>query len=179
MNFPQQYVANYNYGNVLYKNGEYEEAIKKYEETLNGIIPEDKECNIRINYALAICKTVQVDESDSQSKKNSIQTYEKAIEVLTEKGCANKDNDTGHSEKAEQLKKDIQKEIDRLKRLENSSSDSEEEKEEQKEVNEKETETIERKIQDIKENAIQDQREVENKYKNYGNFNYTMVEKNW
>ena len=66
-----------------------------------------------------------------------------------------------------------------MKRLENSSSDSEEEKEEQKEVNEKETETIERKIQDIKENAIQDQREVENKYKNYGNFNYTMVEKNW
>ena len=179
VNFPQQYVANYNYGNVLYKNGEYEEAIKKYEEALNGIIPEDKECNIRINYALAICKTVQVDESDSQSKKNSIQTYEKAIEVLIEKGCANKDNDNGHSEKAEQLKKDIQKEIDRLKRLENSSSDSEEEKEEQKEVNEKETETIERKIQDIKENAIQDQREVENKYKNYGNFNYTMVEKNW
>lgn len=179
-NFPQQYISNYNYGNVLYKQGEYEEAIKKYEEALNGIIPKEKECNIRINYVLAICKTVQVDESDSKSIKNAIQTYEKAIEVLTEKGCANKDNDNGHNKKAEQLKKDIQKEIERLKRLENSSSDSEEKKEEdKKEVNEKETETIESKIQDIKENALQDQREVESRYKNYGNFDYNRVEKNW
>ncbi len=43
----------------------------------------------------------------------------------------------GHNKKAEQLKKDIQKEIERLKRLENSSSDSEEKKEEdEKGVNE-------------------------------------------
>lgn len=110
------------------------------------------------------------------------QTYEKAIDVLTEKGCANKDNDNEHNKKAEQLKKDIQKEIERLKRLENSSSDSEEKKEkeeDEKEVNEKETETIESKIQDIKENALQDQREVESRYKNYGNFDYNRVEKNW
>lgn len=43
----------------------------------------------------------------------------------------------GNNKKAEQLKKDIQKEIERLKRLENSSSDSEEKKEEdEKGVNE-------------------------------------------
>ena len=180
VNFPQQYIANYNYGNILYKKGEYEEAIKKYEKALNGIIPKDKKCNIRINYALAICKTVQVDESDSKSIKNAIQTYEEAIEVLTEEGCANKDNNNGHNKKAEQLKKDIQKEIERLKKLENSSSASEEEeKEEQKELNEKETETIEEKIQNIKENAIQNQRETENKYKNFGNHDYNTVEINW
>lgn len=180
VNFPQQYIANYNYGNILYKKGEYEKAIEQYEEALNGIIPKDKECNIRINYALSICKTVQVDESDSKSIKNAIQTYESAIEVLTEKGCANKDNDNGHNEEAEQLKKDIQKEIERLKRLENSSSDSEEEeKEEETEINEKETETIETKIQDIKEEAMQKQREVESTYKDYSNFDYNGVEKNW
>ncbi len=178
INFPQKYIAHYNYGNVLYKKGEYEEAIEKYEKALKGIIPKNKECNIRINYALAICKTVEVDESDSKSIKDAIQTYEKAIEALTEKGCANKDNDNGHNKKSEQLKKDIQKEIERLKKLENSSSDSTaEEKEEGKEINE--TETIESKMQDIKENALQDQREVESKYKNYGNFDYNKVEKNW
>lgn len=179
VNFPQQYIAKYNYGNILYKKGEYEEAIEQYETALNGIIPKDKECSIRTNYALAICKTVQVDESDSESIRNAIQTYEKALDVLTENGCANKDNNNGHSKKAEQLKKDIQKEIERLKRLGNSSSESKEKKEEEKGINEKETETIESKIQEIKENALQDQREVESKHKNYGNFDYKRVEKNW
>ena len=67
-----------------------------------------------------------------------------------------------------------------LKRLENSSDDAKEEnKEDESKVSEKETETIESKIQDIKENALQDQREVESTYKNYGNFDYNRVEKNW
>lgn len=180
INFPQQYIANYNYGNILYKKGEYEKAIEQYEEALNGIIPKEKECNIRINYALSICKTVQVDESDSESIKNAIQTYEKAIEVLTEKGCANKDDDNGHNKKAEQLKKDIQKEIERLKKLENSTpEDEKEENKEENEVNEKETETIENEIQNIKEEAIQKQREVESTHKDYSNFDYNRVEKNW
>ena len=81
MNLPQKYIANYNYGNVLYNKGEYEEAIKEYEEALNSIIPENKECKIRINYALAICKTIQVDEKDSNSIKNAIETNEKAIDI--------------------------------------------------------------------------------------------------
>ena len=49
MNFTQSYVANYNYGNILYQNGEYESAIEEYAKALKGIIPKDKECNIRIN----------------------------------------------------------------------------------------------------------------------------------
>ena len=177
-NVIEPYIANYNMGNILYQNGEYVEAIEEYEKALKGMPSKNKECNIRINYALAICKTVQVDESDGESIRNAIRIYEEAVEVLTEKGCADKDNDNGHSKKAEQLKKDIQKEIERLKRLENSSSESKKEKEEEKEVNEKEKqkETIESKIQGIKENALQNQREVESRYKNY---DYNRVEKNW
>ena len=179
MNLPQKYIANYNYGNVLYNKGEYEEAIKEYEEALNSIIPENKECKIRINYALAICKTIQVDEKDSNSIKNAIETYEKAIDILTEKGCANKDNDNGHNKEAEQLKKDIQKEIDRLKKLEDSSSDNKENENNKKNNKDKEKDTIESKIQNIKENAIQEQREIESSYKTFSNYNYDKVEKNW
>ena len=117
MNFPQSYIAHYNYGNVLYNNGEYESAIDEYKKALKGIVPTLKECSIRINYTLAICKTVQVDEKDEASIRNAIEKYESAINILTEDGCANKNDSNGHSKVAEQLKRDIQKEIDRLKKL--------------------------------------------------------------
>ena len=111
LNFPQSYIANYNYGNILYQNGEYEEAIEEYKKALDVNIPEKKECKVRINYALAICKTVELDEESQDSILNAIKTYESAIGVLTEKGCANNEDTMGHSADAEQLRKDIQKEI--------------------------------------------------------------------
>lgn len=178
-NFLQRYVANYNYGNILYQKGEYESAIEEYKKALKGIVSKYKECNIRINYALAICRTVNVNEKNQDSIKNAIKTYETAIEVLTEDGCANKTNNKGHSQKAEQLKKDIQKEIDRLKKLEKIENDSNEEKEENKKDKTKEdVETIESKIQNIKEEATKDQRETESKFTNY-NKDINTRTKNW
>lgn len=178
-NFLQRYVANYNYGNILYQKGEYESAIEEYKKALKGIVPKYKECNIRINYALAICRTVNVNEKNQDSIKNAIKTYETAIEVLTEDGGANKTNNKGHSQKAEQLKKDIQKEIDRLKKLEKIENDSNEEKEENKKDKTKEdVETIESKIQNIKEEATKDQRETESKFTNY-NKDINTRTKNW
>ena len=179
LNFSQRYVANYNYGNILYKNGEYEQAIEKYKDSLNGIVPKDKECNIRINYALAICKTVSVDEKNQSSINDAIEKYESAIDVLTEKGCANKDDDNGHNEKAEQLKKDIQKEIDRLRNLQNTDSNSDEDDKKEENEKQEDVQTIEEKIQDIKETATQEQRETESSLKNYGNFDYSRVKRNW
>lgn len=177
LNFPQSYVANYNYGNILYQNGKYEEAIEQYQKALSGIVPQKAECSIRINYALAICKTVQVDETDQNSIQTAIDTYETAIEVLTEKGCANKNDNNGHSLKAEQLKQDIQNEIDRLKKLKQEPNEPEEKPEEDK-PSEK-PEDIKTKIQEIKGKATQEQKKEEDFYKNYGNFNYDKPDKNW
>lgn len=176
-NFIQSYIANYNYGNILYQNGEYEEAIEKYKQALKGMIPQKQECNIRINCALAICKTVSLDEKDQNSIKEAIEKYENAIDILTQEGCASKNNNIGHSKKAEQLRKDIQNEINRLKKLRQNDSD-EDEKEQEDSNNEEKNETIEEKIQNIKENAIKDQREVEDYYKNY-NKGYIKKDKNW
>ena len=179
LNFPESYIANYNYGNILYQNGEYEKAIEQYKKSLKGFIPKNKECNIRINYALAICKTVSVNEKDQTSIKNAIEKYESAIEILTQKGCANKNDNRGHNQKAEQLKKDIQKEIDRLKKLQENNSDENDNNEEKEDKTKEDIDNVEEKIQNIKEIATQEQRELENKYKNYGNLDYNRVQKNW
>ena len=178
INFPESYIANYNYGNVLYQTGEYEKAIEQNKQSLKGAVPKERECKIRINYALAICKTVQLDEKDQKSIQNAIEKYESAIEILTEKGCANKNDNNGHNKQAETLKEDIQKEIDRLKKLQNQnmSNNNDSNNTESQEQNEEE---IEEKIQEIKENATQKQRSVENQYENYGNFDYNKKEKNW
>ncbi len=174
----RNYIENYNIGNKLYKEKKYDEAIDKYKKALESInIPQKKECSIRINYALAICKTVQIDMSDSESVSNAIRKYESAIDVLTEKGCANKDDDNGHSEKAEQLKKDIQEAINKLKSTEKVEGDSEEEDDNVQKP--KEGGTVEQKIQLIKENATKSQRENENKYESYSKMLDNPVDKKW
>ena len=176
INFNQRYVANYNYGNILYQNGEYEKAIEEYKKALKGNPPKSKECNIRINCALAICKTVQVDENDQNSIQNAIKEYENAINILTQSGCANKNDNNGHSSKAEKLKKDIQNEIDRLKQIQkdptNNSNGNETDE------NKEEPQNIEEQIQHIKEEAIEEQRKTESEFENF-NKNYNSAGKNW
>ena len=179
LNFSESYIANYNYGNILYQRGEYEEAIEQYKKSLNDIIiPQDKECNIRINYALSICKTVQVDEKDETSIQEAIKKYESAIEILTLKGCANKEDNNGHNRQAQQLEKDIQKEIDRLKKLQKQENDNQDEQQENQDKNDKE-ETIETKIQEIKQDATKDQRKIENQFKKHDIFDFNKNQKNW
>lgn len=184
INFPQSYIAYYNYGNILYQNGEYESAINKYELALNNIVPKDKRCSIRINYALAICKTVQVNEKEQESIKSAIKTYESAIEILTQEGCANKNNNNGHSLKAEQLKKDIQKEIDRLKKQQeqqnsDNNNDENDKNNEDNNNSQEKTDTIEEKIQNIKAEATKDQRDTESFYNNYRKEFSSHDKKNW
>ena len=180
LNFIQGYVANYNYGNILFQNGEYENAIEEYKKALKRMIPKEKECNIRINYALTICKTVEVDEKDQESIRKAIETYETAIGILTEEGCANKNDNNGHSQKAEQLKEDIEKEIDRLKKLQKQEDNNQKEEQEETEDSKttEEIETIEEKIQNIKQEAIKDQRDLESEFDNY-NKDIQSNTKNW
>ena len=184
-NFPEGYIANYNYGNVLYQNGDYENAIEQYKKALTcKFIPENRECSIRINYALAICKTVKLDESSKESIKEAINIYESAIDILTENGCANKEDDNGHSENAEKLKKDIQKEIERLKKLleeneqENNNKNNEEEKQQEKNEENGKEEQVEEKIQRIKEEAAKEQSEAEQRYNPLFK-DYNRNGKNW
>lgn len=187
LDFSQTYVADYNYGNVLYNNGYYERAIEQYQKALDGFVPRYKECNIRINYALAICKTVKIDEDDPDSVEKAIQKYQTAIDVLTEEECAHKNDSNGHNKKAQKLKEDIEKEIEKLKNSQqneqqnNNNDDNENDDQDNQEgTKNPEEEQISNKIQDIKQSATQRQREIETYFKNYGsNYDYSKIQKNW
>ena len=181
LNFPEKYIANYNYGNILYQNGEYDASIEQYKKAIENNIPEKRECKVRINYALAICKTVELDED---SIKSAIRIYESAIDVLTEKGCANKDDNNGHSQDAEKLKQEIQKEIERLKKLlqnksKNNENDDQKDNEDNNNSEDDSTEEKEDEIQKIKEDAIKAQRDKEQKYKNANKTITNKYNKNW
>lgn len=170
--FQKSYISNYNYGNILYKKGEYEQAIIEYKKALKTVTSFEKECKIRINYALAMCQNVQVDTSNKGSISKAIETYENAIEKLTEKECSN------HNRDAKKLKEDIESEIERLKKLQKDIGNKSEQKNTKENIQEKEENNIEEKIQAIKEEAIKGQREIENTYKNL-NKDYNDRGKNW
>lgn len=103
----------YNHGNTLYNEERYIDAISAYDIALNLFPSKYKECKIRINMALAMIKTINTDY-DINMRLNVLNN---ARDVLTDEGCANKDDDNGHSKEAEKLKKDIDKEIERLEKL--------------------------------------------------------------
>lgn len=117
LNYPESYVANYNLGNVCYKNGEYDEAIIYYKKALEENPPHKahKECDIRVNLSLSMLEKIDWDNISSEKDvEKTIRMLQAARNVLTEEGCANPDDPNGHDEDAEQLKKDIDDMIQQL-----------------------------------------------------------------
>ena len=76
---------------------------------------EKKECDIRVNLALAMLKKINFDHLDTEKdKENAIRTLQAARNVLCEKGCADPYGTDGHDPEAEQLKQDIDKMLEEL-----------------------------------------------------------------
>ena len=112
-NWVQPYLAHYNMGNIHYQNKEYQAAIEEYKTALEENPSEEQECSVRINLALAIIATMGADYDSEDKIQGSIEKLKEARDVLTEEGCAT-DNGDGHSETAEQLKKEIDDLLDEL-----------------------------------------------------------------
>ena len=129
MNFPESYVPYYNLGNAAYKLGDYNSAISYYTKALEMYPSEGKECDIRVNLALALCDTIDFYNLDSQDKiDTALFMLYKARDVLTEKGCASDvEGEQGHDPEAQQLKEDIDKMIEKLKNPDQSGSNGQQE----------------------------------------------------
>lgn len=128
------YVMNYNIGNNYYKNGDYSKAQVYYQKCLEYDLSEEKECSVRIN--LTMTKIQQIDFNTVYTEYEAFQNDEEVdlealIEkidgvidelksnrtILTEKNCAGEEDNNGHSQEAETLKKDIDDKIEELEKM--------------------------------------------------------------
>lgn len=150
LNIFEPYIAYYNYGNILYQNGDFEEAIVQYKKALTLYPPQRKECDIRINLALAMLKQINEDDKSEENRQKILNILEEAKQVLCEKGCANEYDNNGHSEEAERLKKDIENKEKELQNSEESESENEEENENEKENEEQEKNTLDEKEEQLR-----------------------------
>ena len=151
-NFTESYIVHYNQGNLFYQTGKYEDAIRAYKTTLALRMPKKKECDVRVNLALAMLGTIKDTYDDLSYKDATLQVLMAAREVLLEDGCA-KDDGEGHDEEAQKLKEEIDKMIEDLQNQQgndNSGEDpdkSEDDPQEQGSNDPKEQESEEQKAQ--------------------------------
>lgn len=116
LNVFEPYIPYYNNGNILYRQGMYEEAIAEYEKAIEAGIPELSECPVRINMALAKVATLDKNYKDPEHIDESLKILYAARDMLLEDDCATEDGD-GHSKRAERLKRDIEAAIKELEEL--------------------------------------------------------------
>ncbi len=170
LNIPEGYVPYYNAGNAHYMNGDYDEAISYYKDALESHPTEKKECDIRVNLALAMLKKIDFDHLETEKQKaNAIRQLQSARNVLVEKGCADPYGTNGHDPEAEQLKQDIDKMLEELgAEPEPPDSDSDEEqqgggKEQEEKQKSFREEQLEKDLNEQKEESMQERREADNK----------------
>lgn len=130
MNVLETYIPYYNNANILYKTGEYVQAEEEYQKAIDEGIPEGKECPVRINMALSVIGQLPNDYKEPKNVEESIKTLKRARDYLTVDDCAN-DEGTGHSKKAERLKRDIDAEIEELENIQQQQQQNQQDQNQQ------------------------------------------------
>lgn len=176
-NWSEPYIAHYNQGNIYYKNDCFEDAVASYEKALDVSPPEEKECAIRINLALAMLGTMDEDYSAPEYVDTSLEILKGARDVLLEKGCAAENGD-GHSETAEQLKVEIEALMEQLEQQseaepkEGEETETEEEKEQEADEDDFE-EDVKKSLQEKQSKANQERKEFFDYYQEFDqDFNF-------
>lgn len=160
-NWFESYIAPYNKANQHYQKGEYEAAMESYNQALEMEMPEEKECSVRINLALAMIYNMGEEYAAPENIETSIETLKEAREILLEEGCAGEEED-GHSDEAQKLKEEIDDLIEQLEQQQQQQqqpTSGEGEPEEQQE-NPEEQEEQEAREEEIKDYLQQTQQEA-------------------
>lgn len=165
LNYPESYIVYYNDGNIAYKKGEYETAVKKYEKSLGKNPPQNRICDIRINLSLALIGQVGLTNKDDDIKK-----LEDAKNNLYQDNCASATNSSGSSEDAEKLEDEINELEQQIKNNEtNSDSQNNGRNDEEKE---EDYSDIEQKLKDKEKNAQSSRQGEMSDYENMDDYSY-------
>lgn len=117
----------------------------------------------------------KIDEKDEgeDNKKTTLSILNSAKEVLFEHGCANRDDNNGHNEDAEKLKKEIEeKENELLEKQETKQEDNKkEEKKEENKQNTNESE-VEEKLKEIQKEVIKERQNKMERTEKMQNYTY-------
>ena len=128
-NVNEPYIAYYNNGNVMYRLEDYRRAIEYYEKALEYVLPEGKECPIRINLALAKLALMDPDYMAREHIDESLEIMQECLDILSEENCAN-DYGYGHNNRAQRLYdeiKDLMEETKKEKEKQDQQKESEQE----------------------------------------------------
>lgn len=156
-NVIQPYIAHYNKGNIYYQNGDYNKAIEEYNLAIDMDSKKNHKCDIRVNKALAMLKTLPEDYDSQENIENTIEVLNKAKEVLVEKECAKIDED-GHDEDATKLREEIDAMLKNLEQGNGSGDgDDDDEKKDDPQSKPDEKDPAEEREQQIKEQLQQQQ----------------------
>ncbi len=124
-----RYLFLYNSGNREFERMNYTGAIEEYENALGAFLTHPKECSVRVNLALAMIYNLGPEFAEPENVEHSIKVLLAAKDVLLEENCATLEGD-GHSETAEQLKREIDELLEQLTLPPPPEGSSEEEEEE-------------------------------------------------
>lgn len=120
-NFNEPYIAFYNEGNILYRLGNYDEAINKYQEALHKTKQQDKICDIRINLTLAKYQKIDLN---STTAKEELENLKETLDLNHCLGNETTNLSQEISNIQNNLKQDNQKESDDDNQNNNSNEDN-------------------------------------------------------
>ncbi|MDT0201115.1 tetratricopeptide repeat protein [Nocardioides sp. AE5] len=139
-NIFQSWIAHFNRGAALFQAEDHEGAIASFEKALANV-PDDKECKVRINIALA--HEAIGDGLVETDPQGAIDRWQSGRDVLAEGECPDRDEDAKTVD--ERLKKKIEQEQKKQEEQQDpDENDPEEEKKKQEEEEKKKQELEER-----------------------------------
>lgn len=192
LNFPDGYIVWYNLGNYYFDRGDYEEAVDAYYRAIDSGIPYEKECEVKINLALAMIGQLSDEEWDAfldaetsaemdAQARNVEKTLITARSILIEDGCAHEDDEDGHNEQAQTLKDEIDELLNKDEEDEEDEDEDDQEQEDQDQDEEDDSdggeggqssreEQVMNHIQDQKDEAQEERAEDQQFFENYYGF---------
>lgn len=166
----------YNQGNSSFKSGYYDIAESNYSLALYYKPNEKQQCPVRINKALAMVTPITPESVTYENLDENIKILEKAIDVLVADDCAHRDDDNGHSVKAQILKNEIDDYIEWLKENvkppeeekkdpeDNKDQDNQDQNKDEEDAKSKE---LREKFEQVQQEGMQERTEKLSQYTNY------------